>query len=243
MAQKFVRMGTNPIFAALLWVVLAFMVFASPARAANAVLTSDEVLARTGTSIAEWGAEWWQWAFENPAVLGDKTGKLGPLGNVGGPVFFAEGSGGTPVNVKYTVPAGQYILLPVATFIWTFFPPCAEVICATRIINENFIGGITGVSVEIDDVPVPNIASHLVRIDSNTSPFQVDAGPIGSDGYGGILDALQGGYWVMLEPLAPGSHRISMDATVPKLDGFTGEPLGGTDALRAKLRLEAKAFP
>ena len=113
-------------------------------------------------------------------------------------------------------------------------------ICATRIINENFIGGIAGVSAEIDGVPVPDMASHLVRIDNNTLPFPVDAGPIGPDGYGGILDAFQGGYWLMLEPLTPGSHRISMDATVPKLDGFTGERLGGTDTLKAKLRLDAK---
>ena len=105
---------------------------------------------------------------------------------------------------------------------------------------ENFIGGIAEVYVEIDGVQVSNIASHLVRIDSNTSAFSVDAGPIDSDGYGGILEAFQGGYWVMLEPLAPGPHRITMKATVPTLDGFTGERLGGTDALRARLRLDAK---
>jgi PST family polysaccharide transporter len=85
-----------------------------PARAAaGPFLSNSEVQALTGKSIAEWGAEWWQWAFQNPAVLVDKTGKSGPLGDVSPNVFFAEGSGGRPVNLKYTVPGDKYILVPV----------------------------------------------------------------------------------------------------------------------------------
>jgi hypothetical protein len=43
-------------------------------------------------------------------------------------------------------------------------------------------------------VPVADLTSHLVTVDTTTPfVFQVDAGPIGSDGYGGILDAVQGG--------------------------------------------------
>ena len=79
----------------------------------------------------------------------------------------------------------------------------------------------------------------LVPAARASAPFQVDAGPIGPDGYGGILDALQGGYWVMLRPLSPGPHRISFGATAPLVDGNTGEPVGGTLDLTAKLRLEA----
>jgi hypothetical protein len=41
-------------------------------------------------------------------------------------VFFAQGSGGDIVRARLDVPRGEYMLLPVATFIWTFFDPCAS---------------------------------------------------------------------------------------------------------------------
>ena len=211
------------------------------ARKDTRVLSNQEVLNETGHSIAEWGAKWWQWAFDHPEVLGDTTGEFGFLGDVGGPVFFALGSGGVPVKASYDVPGEQYILLPVATYIWTFFDPCAEVNCARTIINRNFIDGILDVNVEIDGKPVQDLGSHLVRV-SRTNPlvFKVDAGPIQPDGYGGIMDAVQGGYWVMLEPLQQGQHHISMLTTVPNLDPFTGEVLPGYTDLDAKLKLHAR---
>jgi hypothetical protein len=110
------------------WVGCVFaLILSLGALPANAgVLSTTDVLAKTGQSIDAWGAAWWQNAFVHPELLGDTTGEFGYLGNVGGPVFFAEGSGGDPVSLSYTVPNNQYILLPVATYIWTFFDPCAR---------------------------------------------------------------------------------------------------------------------
>ena len=203
------------------------------------VLSSRRVRAATGKTIAEWGGLWWKWAFDNPQVLGDIDGTYSALGDVGGPVFFAQGSGGDPVRANVIVPGGQYILLPVATYVWTLFDPCAELACARRIVNRNFINGITSVSVTVDGERVRNMQEHLVRVDNTNPPFTVDAGPIGPDGYGGILPAVQGGYWLMLAPLPPGKHRVSMSATVPNLDGATGELLAGNTYLDAKLRLQS----
>jgi hypothetical protein len=204
------------------------------------VLSNQEVRRRTGKTIAEWGARWWKWAYDNPQVLGDVDGTYAALGNVGGPVFFAEGSGGDPFRASVTVPGGQYILLPVATYLWTFFDPCAEFACAQQIVNHNFIDGITSVSVTIDGERVRNLRAHLVRVEDGSAPFTVDAGPIGEDGYGGILPAVQGGYWLMLAPLRAGEHRVSYSATVPTLDGATGEVLEGSTQLDADLRLRAR---
>jgi hypothetical protein len=236
------------LFAAAL--SLALPLLAQPAHAADQgrreerrpdVLSNQEVRAATGRTMDEWGAKWWQWAYEHPEVLGDATGEFSALGDVGGPVFFAQGSGGDPVRADVVVPGGQYILLPVATYNWTFFDPCAEVECARDIINRKFIDGITYISVRIDGEPVHNLRSHLVRV-SETDPliFKVDAGPIQSDGYGGILDAVQGGYWLMLEPLPPGKHRVSFFATIPNVDPISGELLDGYIDLDAKLKLQAK---
>jgi hypothetical protein len=210
-----------------------------PARASEPFLSNAEVQALTGKSIAEWGAEWWQWAFKNPEALFDKTGKSGPLGDASANVFFAEGSGGRPVNLKYTVSGNKYILVPIITYIWTFFAPCANAECATEIINANVLAGVTDPYLIVDGVPLLDFSSHLVLVTDNTLPFKVDAGPIGPDGYGGILDALEGGYWVMLKPLSPGPHRLSFGATAPLVDGATGQPVSGTVDLATKLRLEA----
>lgn len=203
------------------------------------VLSNQRVRLRTGKTIAEWGALWWKWAYDNPQVLGDVDGTYSALGDVGGPVFFAEGSVGDPVRANVIVPGGQYILLPVATYLWTFFDPCAELVCARQIVNRNYINGITAVSVTVDGERVENMQAHLVRVDNSNPPFTVDAGPVGPDGYGGILPAVQGGYWLMLAPLRSGTHRVSMSATVPALDGATGEVLGGSIQLDATLRLRA----
>lgn len=59
------------------------------------------------------------------------------------------------------------------------------------------------------------------------------------DGYGGILPAVQGGYWLMLAPLPSGRHRVSWTATVQNIDGSTGEVLSGYTHLDARLRLQS----
>jgi hypothetical protein len=202
------------------------------------VMSNEDVVSATGRTVTEWGDAWWKWAFNHPEVLGDNTGEFGYLGEVRGPVFFAEGSGGDRFKGTVDVPPGEYVLLPIATYIWTFFDPCAEIRCAKRIINDNFIKSIDDVFVWIDGKPVGNLASHIVRVDRyNPQVFLVDAGPIGEDGYGGILPALQGGYWLMLEPLPPGPHRVVSGATVPALDPITGAPTGDTLQLFTDLTL------
>jgi len=131
------------------------------------VMSNEDVASATGRTVTEWGNAWWKWAFNHPEVLGDTTGEFASLGDVRGPVFFLEGSGGEPFNANVDVPRGEYVLLPVATYIWTFFDPCAEVRCARRIINDNFLKGIDidDVFVWIDGKQVGNLASHIVRVD------------------------------------------------------------------------------
>jgi len=224
----------------------AFALLAPQARAdgydRDPVLSNWEVVALTGRSITEWGNAWWRFGFENPDFLADTTGEFSELGNVRGPVFFAQGSGGALVRARVDVPRGEHLLLPIATYIWTFFDPCAEVRCTREIINENFNKEIRDVFLKIDGKPVRNLLSHLVWVERhNPAVFLVDAGPIQPDGYGGILPALQGGYWVMLEPLAPGQHSVAFGATVPDLDPFTGEPTGGTVRLFTNLTVRVPA--
>ena len=224
---------------------LAFLLLASPARAG--VLSSADVLSRTGMSITQWGAAWWQWAFSNPDVLDDATGRFGALGDVGGPVFFAEGSGGGTLQQNYAIPGGQFVLLPVATYIWTIFDDgsgiCADIVCAREIVNHNYIDGVTNLFALIDGTPVTDFASHLVRVDAgNPLIFQVDTGiPFVPGQYSGVVDAVQGGYWLMLEPLSAGLHQISFGGTAPNINGDTGELQPGTTDFKTELNTAVPA--
>ena len=123
------------------------------------------------------------------------------------------------------------------------FDPCAAVACAADIVNR-FVDGITRPFASIDGVAVPDLASHVVRVDKGAPfVFKVDAGPIGPDGYGGILDAVEGGIWLMLEPLSSGFHVVTFGATVPVIDPATGEVLHGSIDLDARLQLTAIPEP
>jgi hypothetical protein len=252
--QDNVRRLTFPLLCITLMSALA----TTPAMTQAAVLSNADVQAQTGRSIDEWAGAWWQWAFDQTFlqghnVLDDPTGEFGPLGNVGGPVFFAEGSPGVPVNPSYDIPSGQFVLLPVATFLWTIFDfqdgTCADVSCTTHIINDNFIDGLTNLSATLDGLPFMDWASHVVRADAaNPLVFDVYVGDCGpgensTDNYCGLQPAMQGGYWLMLEPLTLGPHLLSFSATSRNLDGFTGEIIDGSIELQADLHLNSVPEP
>lgn len=170
-------------------------------------------------------------------TLGESPWTMSTVGS-----FFAEGSGGEPFEGSVQVPRGEYVPLPVATYIWAFFDPCDEIRCPKKIINDNAIKNIRNVFVSIDGKPVRDLASHPVKVDrSNPQVFFADAGPKDADDYGGNLRALQGGYWLMLEPLPPGPHYIVSGAIVPDIDPSTGEPTGGTVELYTRLTLRSIA--
>lgn len=112
-------------------------------------------------TIAEWSA-WWAWALSFPVEMNpllDETGEFAPLGNIGGPVFFAVSSTGGPVSRKYTVPAGQYFLIPIYTYVWTYDDTCDNETCARQIV-DSAVQAVTKMSVRIDDEPVRGLFSH-----------------------------------------------------------------------------------
>jgi len=61
------------------WVGCVFaLILSLGALPANAgVLSTTDVLAKTGQSIEAWGAAWWQNAFVHPDLLGDTTASSG----------------------------------------------------------------------------------------------------------------------------------------------------------------------
>ena len=182
-------------------------------RARTGVLPAGSIVG--GRTVGEWTADWWAWALSFPVDMNpllDETGEFGPLGNIGGPVFFVVTSGGGRVSRAYKVPAGQYLLVPIYTYVWTYDDTCANEACA-RQIADGAVFGVTRMSAKIDGVPVRNLFSHYEA----TSVFSVSVPDDGlyGPGQGGTFDAVSSGYWLMLEPLEPGCHRLHFDAVAP----------------------------
>jgi hypothetical protein len=206
-----------------LTILLGFLAvtLAAPARAGGAaraaVLPAGSIVG--GRTIGQWTADWWSWALSFPVEMSpllDDTGEFGPLGNVGGPVFFVVTSGGGKVSRQYKVPAGQYLLVPIYTYVWTYDDTCHRAACARQIADE-FVLGVTKMSVRIDGKPVGNLFSHYERAPSVFRVTVPDDGLYGP-GEGGTFPAVSSGYWLMLRPLNPGRHHVWVDALGPAAD-------------------------
>jgi len=192
------------------------------------VLPNDALV--EGKTIGEWAVEWWTWAFSAPtnqSPLFDSDGSRASFGQ-SGPVFFLVG--GTP-NLSgaqkraFTVPADKYLFLSIVNSEWDNIdtvPPLSP-----ELLRENaaaVIASLTELHASIDGVTVPGLFGHraispLFRLylESPDNALSVAyAHPVA-----GLIDPIAlDGYWLMIEPLAPGSHMINFGAAVD-ISGFT----------------------
>jgi hypothetical protein len=201
---------------ALLAAVLALMVSAVPALAeVNKIVQPDKMYA--GKTYGEWSANWWQYAVGVTDPNADCTV------NQSGPVWFLAGAqspDGQPVPLSCNVPPGKAILVPVINAEWsTNEGGCGNtyqslLACAAAIMNQ-----VTQRSFSIDGVPVdlgpdPQYQSRF-RVQSPPPPFTIHA----IDGNSlfippGTGTSVADGFYVLLKPLTPGSHRLLFGGTV-----------------------------
>jgi PEP-CTERM motif len=172
-----------------------------------------------GKTVAEWGAEWWKWAFSFPATsspLEDPTGERAFLGDVGGPVFFA---GAGSLTQTFTLPEGQYLLIPVLSAI--FYPESSlgETLADAEAFVEQFHSGTTELHASLDGVPIEDLFSYWLL-----SPvFSLTIPPDGLGPEGTFPETLVGGYWLMISPLAPGVHTLVVGGSVASIFDFETE--------------------
>ena len=168
-----------------------------------------------GRTVGEWSAEWWKWLFSFPVGAGpatDTNGELGNLGNVGGPVFFVNASGGDPLTLSADVPEGQYLLFPVLS-VFVYLSEAGNDEAAARALAESLFSNFTNLHVTIDGVPVANPYLY----DESSPVFDVIIPPDGID-VAGTYSSLSRGYWLMLAPLSRGQHTLSFGGTIDGLD-------------------------
>ena len=204
--------------AALLFVQFAF---ALPSSAESVPRVDPPHAMVAGRTIGEWTGDWWRSAisavdFPFPA----NVSQPGALGNFRGPVFFAVASPGPGVTTyTYTVPRGKHVLLPLYTYSWaiqTSSDPCSDVHCAHALV-DSWVHATTSMKVGIDGEPIRNLFSHYEA----TPDFSAVSVPVagwwagGDPALAGLWHVFASGYWLMLEPLSPGRHVVSITVTAP----------------------------
>jgi hypothetical protein len=161
-----------------------------------------------GLSYAEWIAKWWQWVLSIPAdsnPVNDTTGANCAL-NQEGPVWFLAGTLGGVVDRACTIPADKAILMPILNHGGTLAD-------SPGIRSEQELVSYTTKEMDIDinlDVTVDSVKlSGLQRYRVKSPIFNVVLPE--KNLFGGIPGPTRGasdGYWLFLEPLPKGRHKI-----------------------------------
>ena len=186
-----------------------------------------------GVSYARWGATWWQWAFSLHANIPPN-----PLLTVGavdcsygqsGKVWFLAGalsSGSTSRSCQ--VPTGTWLFLPVLNAWADNVAVSPPVTIQTLQQQAASFAEASELHASIDGVPVQNLFAYRAAYApfAYTVPAQDNMLQyFGADVPGNdwpttfVFPAASDGYWLMLEPLPPGSHTINFGGTA-KNTGF-----------------------
>ncbi len=219
-------------------ILLLSMAIMAPAWAG--VLPNDAIV--DGRSLSEWTAEWAKWSSSQPTNNHpwlDPDGRWATNEQPAAPVFFVVGLSGDLVGPgtltrTFSIPEDKYLFFPLLDVAWenidTIPPLTVEEL---RDAAAFFISTVSELHLSIDGIPVPALFQH--RLMSPVYSYVLsDANNLKSLQYGhpitGLIDPeVSDGYWVMIEPLAPGVHVINWGGTLgPQPLNF---PLDITDVI------------
>lgn len=164
-----------------------------------------------GVSLSEWTVRWWRWANAQWVVpYLDPDGRLCELGQ-DGPVWYLAGTNGRfQPRRQCVVPEGRHLLLPIINM--TSYQTAEDVSCqqlqaGVAINNDHLLSAV----VLLDGQPMGDMRLHRVKSEGcfRMDPDDEDSPLVAADGY-----------WLMLKPLAPGRHTVSVGANY-------GAPEGG----------------
>lgn len=176
--------------------------------AADQLLLPPE--ARVGReTFGDLTARWWQWAERMPiAPYRDPDGRLCEFAQEG-PVWFLAGTDGT-FNARRTciVPSGRHILVPVINMRYSNMRPRhgerlplpCKVLQESAAVNNDRLGSAV---VLIDGIRVTDVTRY--RVPSNGCFPLIDPEEESPD-------TASDGYWLLIKPLPPGRHTLTIGA-------------------------------
>jgi hypothetical protein len=173
-----------------------------------------------GMTYGDWSAAWWQWAYSLPVdghPLFDETGADAAAGQ-SGPVFFLGGvfNASGIVTRSITVPAGKALFFPIINAEWDNFLCIDNTDLSLAQLRADVAGILdttTDLSVTLDGVRMSDVAAY--RFVSPVFEVFLVADGLCQDEPPGRYPAVGDGYYVMLKPLAPGTHALHFHGLLP----------------------------
>jgi hypothetical protein len=177
-----------------------------------------------GHTYGEWSAIWWQWVLGIPA---DRNPLTDPDGRFcaeeqSGPVWFLAGTFGTSVERSCTIPTGRAIFMPA--YNWIFGagafdcdPSVPGVACDVQTLQA-------AAAANTEKAAVLDVFVDGVRVDNprqyrgtSPMPFSITYPESSVTGLpaGTYYPQVSDGYWLLLHPLPPGQHTISIRLLAP----------------------------
>ncbi|HOO76829.1 MAG TPA: hypothetical protein PK636_01260 [bacterium] len=185
-----------------------------------------------GLDRREWGIRWWNWAQSAPAwadPAADRTGRWAGVGQRG-PVWFVAGTrGGEPVWREFSVPTGRYLFFPLIAFFRCGAGECERARRSVTAAMES----AEGLFCSIDGRPVPNPERFRAEC---PSCFPSPRCREGDEGTGT-------GYWIMLEPLSPGTHTLRFGGRLGRISIKTTCTVRVVETLEGTVSLLRELFP
>jgi hypothetical protein len=187
--------------------------------ASSAVAAANDPRAY-GKTYGQWEAQWWQWVSKIPASMnpinsfGDVDCTLGQKGSVW---FLALPPDERPVVRSCTIPPGKALFFPLLTLL--VFDCCGAPSHSVQekrefvaqVLDEDGPESACGLVSTVDGTKTV-FATPIVR--SQSPPFFIQ---LIEDNFFGLPsgesdpDAIADGFWVMLQPLAPGNHVVHFE--------------------------------
>lgn len=183
-------------------------------------MPTNSALADDRIDLEELTAQWWQWAFsiptaQNPIV--DQNGGSCMIGQRGSVWFLAGNFGGTTTRTC-SVPAGTTLFFPVINQVGFNSPNCGQgpenvSVKDLRKATANFIDSVSlsDLSVALDSLPI----YHFERVQSDVFAIALPADNIGGCAPAVYSPAVDDGYYVKLDPLKVGPHKLHILVTAP----------------------------
>ena len=177
-----------------------------------------------GKTYGEWSVKWAQWAFAGPKgqnAIEDLTGEFCAENQPRRDIWFLAGSfGKTGVNRSCTIPPNRALFYPLIEGGWIDCPGTADEDVTDLDVRKIVASGTDAASLltsTLDGVAISSLQILTVRTQSPKFTAILPINHVmGDPGCGFILPAgktgrqIIEGYWVMLQPLTPGIHVLTL---------------------------------
>lgn len=170
-----------------------------------------------GLTLEEWAGKWWQWAYSqtkgNNPLVDDMTGKLCKTGQDNEKVWYLAGTlvNNSKVERFCTIPLGKAILFPV-------------LVAECSVLKSNWWSNLVGNNIEdLWKICDARIVKLNTKVDNqsvkpvyvkSSKTFELVFPPNNIKNVEPMkTQAVNKGYWLMLNPLPAGEHNITSFAS------------------------------